>query len=74
MRMFKLGLRLEPGTRLGLDRRLVQQHHGDVVLDRIHAFALPALEGRAILDELHFRLAVGARQDFQELRIDGHNW
>ena len=33
-------------SRSGLDRRLVDQHDRDVVLDRIHAVALVALERR----------------------------
>ena len=34
-----------------LDRRLVDQHHRDVVLDRIHAVARVALQAGAVLDE-----------------------
>ena len=54
------------------DRRLVEQHDRNVVLDRKHSFALRALERRAVFDELDFRLAVRAREDFEQLWIDGH--
>jgi hypothetical protein len=52
-----------------LDGGLVEQHDGDVVPDRVHAFALPALECGSVLDEVDLRLAVRAGKDFQEFRI-----
>src|SRR3954463_11692501 len=55
---------------LWFDGRFVDEHHGDVILDWIHAPALRALQRGAVLDELDLRLAVGARQDLEQLRID----
>ena len=57
---------------LFLDRRLVDQHYRYVVLDRIHAVARSAFQRGAILDECHGRLARRARQDFEELCVNGH--
>src|SRR5688572_24252581 len=56
--------------RSGLDGGLVNQHHGNIVFDRIDAPALRALEGGAPLDQLDLRFAVGARQDLEQLRIN----
>ncbi len=53
-------------------RRLVNQHHRDIVLDRIHTMALVALERRAVLDQFDRGLAVRARKDFKEFGIDRH--
>ena len=53
-------------------RRLVNQHHRDIVLDGIHTMALVALERRAVFDQFDRGLAVGAREDFEEFGIDGH--
>ena len=55
-----------------LDRGFVDQHHRDVILDRIDAPALRALQRRAALDQLDLRLAVGARQNLEQFRVDGH--
>src|SRR5688572_15083108 len=56
----------------GLYRRLVDQHHRNVVPDGVHAFALVALEGGAVVDEFYRGLAVGTGQDFQQFGVDGH--
>jgi hypothetical protein len=45
-------------------RRLVNQHHRDIVFDRIHTMALIALERRAVFDQFDRGLAVRARKDF----------
>jgi tetratricopeptide (TPR) repeat protein len=58
--------------RSGLDRGFVQEHDGNIVLDRIDPLALGALERGPVLDEVHFRLAVGTREDLEQFRIDGH--
>ena len=55
---------------LELDRGFVDEHDRDVVLDRIDALALRALERRAVLHEIDLRLAVRARQNLEQLRID----
>src|SRR3954469_7732646 len=57
---------------LRLDGRLVQQHHGDVVLDGVDALAALTLEGGSILHGRHRCLALRTRQDGQQLRVDGH--
>src|SRR5688572_13779121 len=55
-----------------LDGGLVDQHDGDVVLDRIHTMALSAFQRAAVLDEADRRFAVGTREDFQQFRIERH--
>src|SRR4051812_34530166 len=55
---------------LRFDGRLVNQHDGDVVLDGIDTPALRTLERRSPLDEFDLRLAIGARQDLEQFRID----
>ena len=57
---------------LRLDGGLDDQHDRDVVFDWIHALALVALQRGAVLDELHLGLAVGAGQNLEQFRIDGH--
>jgi hypothetical protein len=54
------------------DGRLVQQHDGDVVLDRVDALALSALERGAVLDELDLRLAVRAGENLEQFRVNRH--
>ena len=67
------GVRRHAGLHeLGFDSGLVQQHDGDVVLDRIDALALTAFQRGAVLDELNLGLAVGAGQYLEQFRIDGH--
>jgi hypothetical protein len=62
----------EENPHLGFDSGLVNQHHRDVILDGIDAMTLLALEAGAVIHQLHWRLTVGAGQDFQEFGIDGH--
>jgi hypothetical protein len=57
---------------LSLNRRLVDKHHGDVVLDGVHPLALIALQGGAIVDQLYRCFAVGTGQYFEEFRVDRH--
>lgn len=59
-------------TPSGLYRGFIYQHDRYVVFDRIDAPALRALQRGAALDELDLRLAVGARQNLEQLRIDRH--
>jgi hypothetical protein len=60
------------GRGLRLDRRLVDQHHRDVVFDGIDAAALVALKRGPVIHELNGRLARGADENFEELGIDRH--
>src|SRR5262249_19051071 len=53
-----------------LDGRLVDQHDGNVVLDRVNALARRALEGGPVSDRRHGRLALRARENLEQLRID----
>ena len=53
------------GLILGLDRGFVDQHHRDVILDRVHAMTLLALQSGVVVHEDDRRLAVRAREDFE---------
>ena len=53
--------------------RFADEHHGDVVANRIHAAALAALQALSAFEGLYWRLAERADQDFQEFRVDGHD-
>jgi hypothetical protein len=55
-----------------LDGGLVDEHHGNVVFDGIHAFARPAFQRRAILDEGDGCFATRTRENLEQLRIDRH--
>jgi hypothetical protein len=55
-----------------LNRGLIDQHHGNVVLDRIHTIALRALQCCAVLHERHRCFAVGARENLEQFRVDRH--
>lgn len=55
-----------------LDRRLVNEHDRDVILDQVNALARSALQCGAVVDQGDRRLAVGARQNVKEFRIDSH--
>src|SRR5215467_7810383 len=64
-----------PMTRLsdsGLHRGFVDQHDGDIVLDRVDALARAALESRAVLYEDDRRFTVGTRENFEQFGVDGH--
>ena len=54
------------------DGGFVDQHHRDVVLDRVDPMAGLALQCRAALDEFDRRLTVRAREDFEQFRVDRH--
>src|SRR4029450_12774871 len=56
----------------GLDCGLVNEHHRDVVPDGVDAFALLALEGRAIVNEFYRGLAVRTGQDFKQFGVNRH--
>ena len=55
-----------------LDRGLVHQHHGNVVLDGVDAPARLALQPAAVVHEVHRGLAVRADQNLEEGGVDGH--
>ena len=48
------------------------QHHGDVVANRIHAAALTTLQSLAAFDEIDRCLAERTNKNLQKLRIYGH--
>ena len=54
------------------DRRLVDQHHRNVVLDRIHAVTRSALERLSVLHQRDRRLARRAGEDFEQFSVDWH--
>src|SRR6186713_1555842 len=54
------------------DRGLVDQHHRDVVLDRIDPAALFALQAGAVLDDMHGRFALRTHENLEECRINSH--
>lgn len=66
------GGRLVAAGFLGLDRGFFDQHDRDVVLDRVDAPARIALESGAIMHRTNGRLTLGADQDFEKRRVDGH--
>src|SRR5205823_5417684 len=55
-----------------LDGGFVDEHDRNVVLDRIHALTGRAFQCGPVLDQCHRCLAVGARENFEQLLIDGH--
>ena len=57
---------------LGFYGRLIDEHHRDIVLDGIHAVTLLAFEGGPVLDQRDRCLAVGASQNFEQLRVNRH--
>ena len=56
----------------GLDRGLIDQHDGDVVLNRVDPPTGVALEARAGLDDVYWCAACRADQNLEQRRIDGH--
>ena len=50
----------------------INQHHRNVVLNRIDALARGAFERGPVFDQGHRRFAVGARENFEQFGIDGH--
>src|SRR6267378_3675199 len=59
-----------PNSRL--NRGLVDEHHRNVIFDRIDALAGLTLERRAVFDQLHWCFAVGARENLEQFGIHGH--
>ena len=57
---------------LRFNRRFVDKHHRDVVLDWIHATTGGAFERLSVLDERNRCLARRAGEDFEEFSVDGH--
>ena len=51
--------------------RLVEKHDGDVVLYRVHALALLALEPRAVVHEADGYFAVRADQNLEQRGVHG---
>jgi exonuclease VII large subunit len=54
------------------DRGLVDEHHRDVIPDRVDTVALVASEACAVVHGLHGRLAGRAHQDLEQSGINGH--
>ncbi len=63
-----------PGPGLFFDTRFVDQHHGDIVANRINPFALNALEAIPVLQQLDRGLAQRANEDLQQVLADGHDY
>ena len=61
------------GAKLGLDRGLIDQHDGDVVLHRINPVTLCTFESFGILAVLERLLASRTNQHFQEV-FGNHDW
>jgi hypothetical protein len=55
-----------------LNRRLVHQHDGNVILDRVDAVTFLASQSRVILHEPDRGLALRTHQNLEESGIDGH--
>jgi hypothetical protein len=58
--------------KLRFDGGLVDEHHRNIVLDRIHPVALIALERRVILYEFDGRFAARTGENREQFGIDGH--
>src|SRR6187551_3011144 len=56
-----------------VDGGLIDQHHGNVVLDRISPPARVAAKTSAFLDEANRCLAYGADEDIEQGLINGHD-
>ncbi len=56
-----------PGIALRLDRRLIDQHDGDVVFHRVDPVALRTLQSLRILAVFERLLARRTNQDFQKV-------
>src|SRR5579864_6514922 len=57
---------------LFFDFRFVDQHHRDVVANRVHALTLYALQTTLIRLQLYGRLTQGTHQDVQQILADWH--
>ena len=69
-------MRAVPGRRwkscLVFNLGFVDQHHRNVVANRIHPAALDTLQTLAVFREVHLRFAEWADKNLQKLRIHGH--
>src|SRR5215510_5892283 len=55
-----------------LDGCFIDQHHRDVVFDRVDAVAGGTLQGRAIFDQMYWRFAVRTGENFEQFLVNGH--
>src|SRR5260370_34294759 len=62
----------DPYLYLFLYGRFIDQHHGDVVFDRIHAVAGVALQPGALVHQHDGSFAIGTRENFQQFGIERH--
>lgn len=62
----------EQDLQSGFDGRFVDEHHGNVIFNGIHAVTSRALERSPVLDERHRCFAVRTREDLEQLGVDGH--
>src|ERR1700739_782761 len=60
-------------TRLFFDASFVDQHHGNVVANRVHSLALNALEAVLVLLQLDRRFAQRADENLQQILANGHD-
>jgi hypothetical protein len=58
---------------LFFDLRLVDQHDGDVVANRVHAMALNAFQAALVGLEFDCGLTKRAHEDFEQIFADGHS-
>jgi hypothetical protein len=62
----------QKNLQLFFDRRFVDQHHRNVVLDWIHAVTRSALQCLSVLHQGDRRLACRAGEDFEQFGVDWH--
>src|ERR1043166_4381244 len=60
-------------VRLVFNFRFADQHHGNVVANRVHAAALSAFQALAAFGEIDRRFAKGTNKYLKKLRIHGHS-
>src|ERR1051326_1986911 len=60
-------------VRLVFNFRFADQHHGNVVANRVHAAALSAFQALAAFGEIDRRFAKGTNKNLKKLRIHGHS-
>jgi hypothetical protein len=53
--------------------RFADQHHWDVIANRVHAAALAALQSLSAFGQIHGRFAQRANENLQEFRVYGHS-
>ena len=59
-------------SRFRLNRCFVNQHHRNVILDRVYPVARVALEGGAVFHQFDWGFAVGTREKFKQRCVEGH--